>query len=318
MRVVFMGTPDFAVPTLAAVLEAGHQVAAVYTQPPRPAGRGMSERKSSVHAFAEAAGLPVLTPRTLKSEPDQAAFASFGADVAVVVAYGLILPPPVLQAPTHGCLNLHASDLPRWRGAAPIQRAIMAGDSHTAACVMRMEEGLDTGPVCLREECPIGPETTAGELHDVLARRGAELMVDALHRLGNGTLDCTPQRHAGVTYAAKIDKDETRIDFTLTAQRVHDHVRALSPSPGAWFTAPGSGERIRLLRTRVVQAAQQQAPQWAGGKAGAVLDSHGTVACGEGAIQMLEVQRAGKRPMAFADFARGNPLKPGTRLQAVH
>jgi methionyl-tRNA formyltransferase len=314
MRIIFMGTPDFAVPTLAAVLKAGHDIAAVYTQPPRPAGRGMSERRSAVHAFADTAGLPVLTPRTLKAETDQTSFASHRGDVAIVVAYGLILPPPVLQSPAHGCLNLHASDLPRWRGAAPIQRAIMAGDSHTAACVMRMEEGLDTGPVCLREECPIGPETTAGELHDMLARRGAAMMVNALDLMSRGALDCTPQQHTGVTYAPKIDKGETRIDFSRTAQQVHDHVRALSPSPGAWFTASRSGERIRLLRTRVVQAAQQQAPQWAGGTPGVVLDSHGTVACGEGAIQMLEVQRAGKRPMPFADFARGNPVEPGSRL----
>jgi len=310
MRVIFMGTPDFAVPTLAAILDAGHQVAAVYSQPPRPAGRGLSERRSAVHMFAEGAGLPVLTPRSLKVEADQAAFASLGAGVAVVVAYGLILPAAVLQAPAHGCLNLHASDLPRWRGAAPIQRAIMAGDSHTAACVMRMEEGLDTGPVCLREECPIGPEITAGELHDALARRGAALMVNALHLMARGTLNCTPQQHDGVTYAAKVTKDDTRLDFTLPAQQVHNHVRALSPSPGAWFTAPRGSERVRLLRTRVVQTAQQGAPP----TPGTVLDRHGTVACGEGAVQMLEVQRAGKRPMPFADFARGNPLEPGTRL----
>jgi len=311
MRVIFMGTPDFAVPTLSAILDAGHQIAAVYAQPPRPAGRGLSERKSTVHAFAEGAGLPVLTPRTLKAEADQAAFAACGADIAVVVAYGLILPAAVLKAPAHGCLNLHASDLPRWRGAAPIQRAIMAGDSHTAACVMRMEEGLDTGPVCLREACPIGPDITAGELHDALARRGAALMVNALDLMARGTLACAPQQASGVTYAAKIGKDDTRIDFALPARQVHDHVRAMSPSPGAWFTAPGGSERVRLLRTGVVQTAQHQARQ----APGLVLDRHGTVACGEGGLGLLEVQRAGKRPMSAAELLRGFALPVGSRLR---
>jgi methionyl-tRNA formyltransferase len=326
MRVIFMGTPDFAVPTLAAVRDAGHEVAAVYTQPPRPAGRGMSERKSPVHAFAEGAGLPVLTPRSLKAEPEQSAFSSHGADVAVVVAYGLILPVAVLKAPAHGCFNLHASDLPRWRGAAPFQRAFMAGDSQTAACVMRMEEGLDTGPVCLRDPCPIGPDTTAGELHDALAHRGAALMVNALDLVARGALACMPQGATGVSYAAKVDKGETRVDFMRTAQQVHDHVRALSPAPGAWFTAREGGERVRLLRTRVVpaagQQAQQQVRQQAGQSArptpGLVLNSEGIVACGDGTVQMLEVQRAGKRPMPFADFARGNPLERGTQLQPPH
>lgn len=322
MRVIFMGTPHFAVPTMAAVFEAGHEIAAVYTQPPRPAGRGMSERKSPVHAFAEGAGLPVLTPRSLKAEPDQSAFASHGADVAVVVAYGLILPAAVLKATTHGCFNLHASDLPRWRGAAPIQRAIMAGDTQTAACVMRMEEGLDTGPVCLRDPCPVGADTTAGELHDALAHRGAALMVNALDLVTRGTLACMPQGAAGVSYAAKVDKRETRIDFARTARQVHDHVRALSPAPGAWFMARRGDERVRLLRTRVVQAAGQEAQQQTRQSGqpipGLVLDSEGIVACGDGTIQMLEVQRAGKRPMPFADFARGNPLEPGTQLQSPH
>ena len=234
MRIVFMGTPEFALPTLAGIIAAGHEVAAVYSQPPRPAGRGMAERKSPVHLFAERHGLPVLTPKSLKGEPEQQAFAAHGADVAVVVAYGLILPKPVLAAPRHGCLNLHASALPRWRGAAPIQRAIMAGDAETAATVMRMDEGLDTGPVCREERVPIGPDMTAGELHDLLAVRGAELMVRALAELERGALSCQPQPAAGVTYAAKIDKGETRLDFTLTAREVHDRVRGLSPAPGAW------------------------------------------------------------------------------------
>jgi methionyl-tRNA formyltransferase len=304
LRIVFMGTPDFAVPTLAAIVAAGHEVAAVYTQPPRAAGRGMDVRKSPVHRFAERAGLPVLSPARLKGEAEQSTFAAHSADAAVVVAYGLILPPAVLQAPRHGCLNLHASDLPRWRGAAPIQRAIMAGDSETAACVMRMDEGLDTGPVCLRAPVAITPDMTAGELHDVLAADGAQLMVNALQAVASGALNCTQQAAAGVTYAAKIGNNDTRIDFTRAAQQVHDHVRGLSPAPGAWF-ADGNGERIRVLRTRLAGKA---------GAAGTVLDAELTVACGTGAVLLLELQRAGKRPMPAEDFLRGYPLPPGTRL----
>ena len=260
MRVVFMGTPDFAVPTLAGILAAGHAVAAVYTQPPRPAGRGMAERKSPVQLLAERHGLPVLAPVTLKPEAEAHAFAAHRADVAVVVAYGLILPPPVLAAPREGCLNLHASALPRWRGAAPIQRAIMAGDAETAATVMRMEAGLDTGPVCRMERVPIGADTTAGELHDVLAERGAALMVRALAELERGQLHCTPQPADGVTYAAKIDKGETRIDFTKPAREVHNCVRGLSPAPGAWFEATHEGrkERIKLLRTQLDRGRRQR------------------------------------------------------------
>jgi len=309
MRIVFMGTPDFAVPTLSAILAAGHRIAAVYTRAPRPAGRGMGERKSPVHAYAEAAGLPVLTPRTLRDEARQHAFADHQADVAVVVAYGLILPRPVLEAPRHGCLNLHASALPRWRGAAPIQRAVMAGDAATAASIMRMEEGLDTGPVCLAQPVPIGPDMTAGELHDVLAERGAALMARALAELDAGTLACSPQPDEGVTYAAKIDKAETGIDFTRSAAEVHNRVRGLSPFPGAWFAAGEKAERIKVLRTRVAQVAS------APGTPGTVLDGALTVACGEGAIQLLELQRAGKRPMAAAELLRGFPLPPGMRLQ---
>ncbi len=306
LRIVFMGTPDFAVPTLAAIVAAGHEVAAVYTQPPRAGGRGMDLRKSPVHRFAERAGLPVLTPARLKDAADQAAFAAHGADAAVVVAYGLILPPAVLQAPRHGCFNLHASDLPRWRGAAPIQRAIMAGDRETAACVMRMDAGLDTGPVCLRTPVAITPDMSAGELHDVLAADGAQLMVNALQAVASGTLRCTPQAAAGVTYAAKIGNNDTRIDFTRTAQQVHDHVRGLSPAPGAWF-ADRNGERIRVLRTRLARET---------GAAGTVLDAVLTVACGTEAVQLLELQRAGKRPMPAREFLRGYPLPPGTRLEA--
>jgi methionyl-tRNA formyltransferase len=310
LRVAFMGTPEFALPTLAGIIEGGHEVVAVYTQPPRPAGRGMAERKSPVHVFAQARGLPVLAPRSLKGAPEQQAFASHAADVAVVVAYGLILPKPVLDAPRHGCLNLHASALPRWRGAAPIQRAIMAGDAETAACVMRMDEGLDTGPVCLADRVAIGPDATAGELHDLLAARGAKLMQRALADLERGALGCMPQPAEGVTYAAKIDKGETRIDFARPAREVHDRVRGLSPAPGAWFEAAhkGRAERIKVLRTALAQG---------GGPPGTVLDDALTVACGEGAVRILEVQRSGKRPMPAAEFLRGFVLQPGVRLPGL-
>ena len=308
MRIVFMGTPDFAVPTLSALLGAGHQVAAVYTRAPRPAGRGMGERKSPVHAYAEAAGLPVLTPRSLRDETRQGAIAGHGADVGVVVAYGLILPRPVLEAPRNGCLNLHASKLPRWRGAAPIARAIMAGDTATAATIMRMDVGLDTGPVCLAELMPIGPDTTAGELHDALAQRGATLMVQALAEIERGALSCVPQPDEGVTYAAKIDKAETGIDFTRPAHEVHNHIRGLSPFPGAWFAAGETAERIKVLRTRIASGS---------GAPGTVLDATPTVACGEGAVALVELQRAGKRPMPAAELMRGFPLPTGMRLRAT-
>jgi len=317
LRVVFMGTPGFAVPTLAGIVGAGHEVVAVYTQPPRPAGRGMAERKSPVHQFAEQRGVPVLSPTTLRSEEAGRVFAAHGADVAVVVAYGLILPAAVLAAPAHGCLNLHASALPRWRGAAPIQRAIMAGDTETAATVMHMDAGLDTGPVCMTERVPIGPDTTAGELHDLLAESGARLMVRALGELalrqaqGGDGLTCSPQPAEGVTYAAKIDKAETRIDFARPAGEVHNKVRGLSPVPGAWLEATheGRAERIKVLRTSIVADAA--------GPAGTVLDDTLTIACGQGAVRVLEVQRAGKRPMAAAELLRGFPIGPGTRLNAL-
>ena len=309
MRVVFMGTPAFALPTLAGILEAGHEVAAVYTQPPRPAGRGMAVSKSPVHRLAERHGLPVFTPATLRSDAETRCFADHRPEVAVVVAYGLILPLPVLEAPGAGCLNLHASALPRWRGAAPIQRAIMAGDAETAATVMRMDAGLDTGPICLIERVPIGADTTAGDLHDLLAERGAELMLAALGELARGRLRCTPQPDAGVTYAAKLGKDEARLDFRRPAREVHNRVRALSPTPGAWFEASHEGrtERMKLLRTAPVNATVTAPP-------GTILDDALTVACGEGALRVLEVQRSGRKPMAAAEFLRGFPLGTGARL----
>ena len=309
MRVVFMGTPQFALPTLAGILRAGHEVAAVYTQPPRPAGRGMAVSKSPVHRCAECHGLPVFTPATLRTDAQTRAFAGHHPEVAVVVAYGLILPPRVLEAPRAGCLNLHASALPRWRGAAPIQRAIIAGDTETAATVMRMDAGLDTGPICLRQRVPIGADTTAGELHDLLAEQGGQLMVKALGELSHDRLRCVPQPEEGVTYAAKLDKDETRLDFRWPARQVHNRVRGLSPTPGAWFevTHEGRTERIKLLRTAPWNAAPSATP-------GTILDDALTVACGEGAVRMLEVQRSGRKPMAAAEFLRGFPLGPGARL----
>lgn len=306
-RIVFMGTPEFAVPTLNEVVASGHDVVAVYTQPPRPAGRGMSERKSPVHLQAESSGIPVFTPKSLKGAAEQEVFRSHAADVGVVVAYGLILPKPILEAPRLGCLNLHASALPRWRGAAPIQRAIMAGDRETAAMVMRMDEGLDTGPVCLAERVPIGPDTTAGELHDELARVGGSLMVRALAALERDSLDCTPQPEEGVTYAAKIDKAEARIDFRRPAAEVHNLIRGLSPFPGAWFEAgpQAKRERIRVLRSDLGEG---------NGPAGEVLDDRLTVACGEGAVRLTVLQRAGRKPMSADELLRGFELPAGTRL----
>jgi methionyl-tRNA formyltransferase len=308
LKIIFMGTPDFSVPTLEAIIAAGHEVLAAYSQPPRPAGRGMAEKKSPVHVFAEEHAIPVRTPKSLKGEAEQAAFAALGADAAVVVAYGLILPRPILDAPRLGCFNLHASRLPRWRGAAPIQRAVMAGDGETAVAIMRMEEGLDTGPVCATEAVTIDPEMTAGELHDELARRGAALMVRALSELESGRLKPVPQPAEGVTYAAKIDKAEARIDFTRPARDVHNLIRGLSPFPGAWFEATppgGAKERVKVLRSTIVEGR---------GEPGQVLDDALMIACGDGAVRMSEVQRAGKRAMTAAEFLRGFALPKGNRL----
>lgn len=307
LRIIFMGTPDFAVPTLAEIVGAGHDVVAAYSQPPRAAGRGMAERKSPVQVFAEAAGIPVFTPTRLRDADQQAIFAAHNADAAVVVAYGLLLPQPILDGTRLGCYNLHPSILPRWRGAAPIQRAVMAGDADTAATIMRMEAGLDTGPVCLAEPVAIAADETAGELHDVLAARGASAMVRALAALERGTLDCQPQSDDGILYADKIDKAESRIDFARGARDVHNLIRGISPFPGAWFEVERDGkrERFKVLRSQLV--AGHGAP-------GEVLDNALTVACGEGAIRIVELQRAGKKPMPVDEVLRGFPIPPGTRL----
>ncbi len=308
LRIVFMGTPDFSVPALSEIVSAGHDVVAVYTQPPRPAGRGMEQRKSPVHAFADEAEIPVYTPKTLRTPELQEEFVSLGADAAVVVAYGLILPKPVLEAPPLGCLNLHASLLPRWRGAAPIQRAIMAGDKETGVMVMKMEEGLDTGPVALGDRMLIGPDATAGEIHDQLALMGASLLLNALDQLESGELAFTPQAPEGVTYASKISKEETRINWKLPGAEVHNHIRGLSPFPGAWFEAllAGKAERIKVLRS--VQVPGKGSP-------GQLLDANLTVACGSQAVRLTQVQRSGKRPAGGADFLRGFPLGKGTEFE---
>jgi methionyl-tRNA formyltransferase len=308
LRVIFMGTPEFSVPTLRAIAEAGHEIEAVYTQPPRAAGRrGLELTSSPVQREAERLGIEIRTPTSLKSEVEQQAFAALRADLAVVVAYGLLLPKAVLEATRFGCLNGHASLLPRWRGAAPIQRAIMEGDAETGMMVMRMEEGLDTGPVALVEKCAIAPDMTAGELHDRLMAIGASLMVEALAQLGINCLTFTQQAAAGVTYARKIDKSETRVDWTRPAGEVHNHIRGLSPFPGAWCEVDIGGrlERLKLLRSTLSQGA---------GEPGGILDDRLTVACGSGAIRLVEVQRAGGRPIAAQEFLRGAKLEKGMKF----
>ncbi|UDQ87583.1 methionyl-tRNA formyltransferase [Xanthobacter autotrophicus] len=306
MRIVFMGTPDFAVPTLSEIVGRGHEVVAVYTRAPAPAGRrGLDLTPSPVHGVAERFGLPVFTPKSLKGEEAAEAFRAHEADVAVVVAYGLILPQTILDAPRLGCLNLHGSLLPRWRGAAPIQRAIMAGDRETGVAVMQMEAGLDTGPVGLVERIPIGPEMTAGELHDRMMVIGADLMGRALAALERGGLGFTPQPATGVEYAAKIEKAETRIDWSKPAQEVHDRIRGLSPFPGAWFPLGPEQARVKVLRSTLAEGSA--AP-------GTVLDDRLTIACGAGAVRLAELQKAGKQPMGAETFLRGNAVPPGSRL----
>jgi methionyl-tRNA formyltransferase len=303
LRLIFMGTPDFAVPTLHALAAAGHAIAAVYTRAARPAGRGMDLQVTPVERAARRLALPVHTPATLKTEEAQAVFRAHDADAAVVVAYGLILPKSILEAPRLGCFNVHASLLPRWRGAAPINRAIMAGDTQTGVTIMRMDEGLDTGAMALAKRVPIGADMTAGELHDRLARLGAELMPRALADLERGASTLTPQPDEGVTYAAKISKSETRIDWTRPWQQVHDRIRGLSPVPGAWFEFEGA--RVKALRSTKGEGA---------GTPGSVLDDRLTVACGDGAVRLTQVQRAGKQPMQAEEFLRGTPVKAGARI----
>jgi methionyl-tRNA formyltransferase len=293
MKIVFMGTPDFSVPVLDALAQT-HEILAVYTQPPRPAGRGKADRPSPVQTRAEALGLPVRHPVSLRSETAAKDFAALQPDVAVVVAYGLILPQPILDAPRLGCLNIHASLLPRWRGAAPIHRAIMAGDAETGVCIMQMEAGLDTGPVLLREATPIGAEETTADLHDRLSAMGARLIVQALANLPD--LTPTPQPQDGVTYAAKIDKAEARVDWSRPAAEVDRQIRGLSPFPGAWTEI--RGERVKLLRSRRADGR---------GQPGQVLSGF-TIACGEGAVEITEAQREGKRPMPAAEVLKGLDL----------
>ncbi len=302
MRIIFMGTPEFSVPTLTEIVSSGHEVVAVYTRAPKPAGRGQEERKSPVHVAAEGFGLPVFTPRSLKGEAEQLVFASHGADLGIVVAYGLLLPKPILEAPELGCLNLHGSILPRWRGAAPIQRAVMAGDAQTGVMVMQMDEGLDTGPVALGEVIPIGPDMTSGELHDAMMRVGADLMGRALAALERGSLSFVPQTDDGAVYAKKIEKAEGRIDWTRPAAEVHNHIRGLSPFPGAWFEIELGGRpvRVKALRSTLAEGT---------GAAGTLLGQL-TIACGSGAVRLTQVQREGKGAMDSETFLRGAGVLP--------
>ena len=305
MRIVFMGTPDFSVPVLQALVDAGHDIASVYCQPPRPAGRGKKDRPSPVQSCAEALGLDVRHPKSLKTPEAQAEFAALQADVAVVVAYGLILPQAILDAPVRGCLNIHASLLPRWRGAAPIHRAIMEGDAETGICIMQMEAGLDTGPVLMRATTPIEPDETTGELHDRLSDLGAGLIVMALEHLDNLPPEVQPE--AGVTYASKIDKAEARIDWSESADVVARLIRGLSPFPGAWTMI--DDQRIKFLGAKVVDGH---------GQPGEVLDTALRIACGDGrAVQITRAQRAGKSVQDVETFLRGLPVPNGTRLSGV-
>ena len=305
LRVVFMGTPDFAVPALAALIEAGHDVAAVYTRPPKPAGRGERVRASPVQNLAEAKGIPVVAPRRLRDADVVAQFREWGADIAVICAYGLILPPAILGAPRLGCINIHASLLPRWRGAAPIQRAILAGDTETGITIMRMDEGLDTGDSLLAEAVPITAATTATSLHDALAALGARLVLAALDGLAAGTLGARAQPAEGVTLAPRLDRAEGEIDWRRPAVEIARKVRALNPWPGTWFVL--DGERIKLLAVEIEEDAEPGAP-------GTVLDDRLTIACGGGQLRPLRLQRAARRAMTVEEFLRGRPVPAGARL----
>jgi methionyl-tRNA formyltransferase len=302
LRLAFMGTPDFAVPTLAELIAQGHDIAAVYSQPARPKGRGMALEPTPVAKFAASAGLEIRTPPSLKTAPEQAAFAALDIDAAIVVAYGLLLPKPILDAPRLGCFNLHASLLPRWRGAAPIQRAVMAGDDQTGVMVMRMEEGLDTGPVLMAERVAITRQT-AGELTGALSRLGADLMARALGALERDQVQQTPQPEDGVTYAKKILKDEARIDWTKSAREIDCHIRGLSPWPGAWTEV--GGERLKVLYAE---------PAAGNGAPGTVIGENLTIACGDGALRLTRVQRAGGKAMDAADLLKGFAVPRGTLL----
>ncbi len=308
LRIIFMGTPDFSVPVLKALHAAGHEIVAVYSQPPRPAGRrGLELKASPVHEAAEALGIEVRTPINFKAEEDREAFRALNADVAVVVAYGLLLPKAILEGTRLGCYNGHASLLPRWRGAAPIQRAIMAGDAETGMMVMKMDVGLDTGPVALTARIAIGETMTAGELHDALSEAGAALMVEAMGKLEAGDLPLTPQPEDGVLYAAKISKEETHIDFAKPARDVHNHIRGLSTFPGAWFEAEigGKVERIKVLASALADGE---------GEAGTVIGEDATIACGSGAVRLVRLQKAGGKPLEAKEFLRGTPLSVRLRL----
>lgn len=303
LRLAFMGTPPFSVAPLAALISAGHDVAAVYSQPPRPAGRGQAEQKSAVQAFAEANGIGVRTPKSLRNAEAQAAFAALDLDAAVVVAYGLILPKPILDAPKLGCVNIHASLLPRWRGAAPIQRAIMAGDTESGVMTMLMDEGLDTGPVLMAERLAIPPEMTAGQLHDALAPLGADLIVRTMAALGRGGISPQAQREAGMIYAAKISKDETRLNWADDSEAIRNRVRGLAPAPGAWTTI--NGERVKVLKAALADGT---------GASGTALDDALTIGCGNGALRLETLQRPGRGPMQAADLLRGFTVPKGTLL----
>ena len=307
LRLIFMGTPDFSVPTLLELVAHGHEIAAVYTRAPKPGGRGMKLQATPVEVEARRLGIPVATPKTLKTPEALEEFRAHGADAAVVVAYGMILPQAILDAPKLGCYNLHASLLPRWRGAAPINRAIMADDAESGVMVMKMDVGLDTGDVAMAERLPITDAMTASDLHDALARLGADLMVRAIAALERDALKLTRQSEEGVTYAAKIDKAEARIDWNKPAREVLRHIHGLSPFPGAWSEIADSGDvaRVKILRCELAKGS---------GAPGAVLDEQLTIACGEGAIRIIELQREGKARMQAADFLRGVPLKAGARF----
>ena len=303
MRLIFMGTPDFAVPTLIELAARGHDIAAVYTRAPKPAGRGMDTQRTPVEREAGRLALSVHTPRTLKDAEAQKVFREHNADVAVVIAYGLILPKPILEAPRLGCFNVHASLLPRWRGAAPINRAIMAGDPDSGVTIMQMNEGLDTGAMAMAERIPIGADMTASELHETLSRLGADLMLRVLAAADRSSLQLTPQPQAGVTYAEKISKNETRIDWSRPWKQVHDHIRGLSPVPGAWFEL--GGDRVKVLRSTKGEGS---------GAPGMTLDAKLTIACAQGAVRLVQLQRAGKQPLSADEFLRGTPLKAGTKV----